>query len=59
MKVAASKPKDKEIRIVLSVEEAQMLADILYDDTLTSENKDRINFAAECMSEITEAIEND
>lgn len=59
MKVAASKPKDKEIRIVLSVEEAQMLADILYDDSLTSENKDRINFGAECMSEITEAIEND
>lgn len=57
--MAASKPKDKEIRIVLSVEEAQMLADILYDDSLTSENKDRINFGAECMSEITEVIEND
>ena len=59
MKGTASKPKEREVRIALTVEEAQMLADILYDDSLTSENKDRINFAAECMSEITEVIEND
>ena len=59
MKVTASKPKEREVCIALTVEEAQMLADILYDDSLTSENKDRINFAAECMSEITEVIEND
>lgn len=57
--MTASKPKEREVRIALTVEEAQMLADILYDDSLTSENKDRINFAAKCMSEITEVIEND
>ena len=57
MKVTASKPKEREVRIALSVEEAQMLSNVLYDDSLSSENKDRIGFDSDLMSDIEEALD--
>lgn len=57
MKVTASKPREPEIRIALSVEEAQMLSNVPYDDSLSSENKDRIGFDSDLMSDIEEALD--
>lgn len=55
--MTASKPREPEIRIALSVEEAQMLSNVLYDDSLSSENKDRIGFDSDLMSDIEEALD--
>lgn len=57
MKVVASKPKEREVRVTLSVEEAQILSNVLYDDSISSEDKDRIGFDSNLMSAIEEALD--
>lgn len=57
MKVVASKPKEREVRVTLSVEEAQILSNVLYDDSISSEDKDRIGFDSDLMSAIEEALD--
>lgn len=56
LKIVATRPKEREIRVVLSVEEAQLLADILYDDANLSENERRKTFAGDLKFLLEEAL---